>query len=75
MMILYNFAEALSCILYFIFSVFTLEIFFSRSSKYQFVYVLFAALLYFPLTYSPISILPNLAGSFLSTKYSLISSA
>lgn len=66
MMILYNFAEALSCILYFIFSVFTLETFFSRSSKYQFVYVLFAALLYFPLTYSPISILPNLAGSFLS---------
>ena len=62
MMILYNFAEALSCILYFIFSVFTLEIFFSRSSKY----LLFAALLYFPLTYSPISILPNLAGSFLS---------
>ena len=66
MMILYNFAEALSCILYFIFSVFALETFFSRSSKYQFVYVLFAALLYFPLTYSPISILPNLAGSFLS---------
>ena len=66
MMILYNFAEALSCILYFIFSVFALETFFSRSSKYKFVYVLFAALLYFPLTYSPISILPNLAGSFLS---------
>lgn len=66
MMILYNLAEALSCILYFIFSVFTIETFFPHSSKYKFVYVLFAALLYFPLTYSPISILPNLAGSFLS---------
>lgn len=66
MMILYNFAEALSCILYFIFSVFALETFFPRSSKYKFLYVLFAALLYFPLTFSPVSVLPNLAGSFLS---------
>lgn len=54
--------------MYFIFYFFGLYLrdLFSRSSKYQFVYVLFAALLYFPLTYSPISILPNLAGSFLS---------
>lgn len=66
MTILYNLTEALSCIFYFIFSVFTLETFFPRSSKYKFLYVLFAALLYFPLTFSPVSILPNLAGSFLS---------
>ncbi len=54
--------------MYFIFYFFVLYLrdLFSRSSKYKFVYVLFAALLYFPLTYSPISILPNLAGSFLS---------
>lgn len=66
MTILYNLTEALSCLLYFVFSILTLETVFSHSAKYRFLYILIAGFLYFPLTYSPFSLLPNLAGSLLS---------
>lgn len=66
MTILYNFNEAIACICYFIFSILTLELAFPHHNRYRFSYILLAGILYFPLTYPPLAILPNIAGSLLS---------
>lgn len=66
MEVLYNISEALACLLYFIFSLIAMEAAFSRSSRYHILCFVIAGIFYFPLTFSPIALLPNLPGSLLS---------
>lgn len=66
MTILYDFNEVLACICYFTFSVLILELAFPHHKRYRFSYILLAYILYFPLTYPPLAIFPNIVGSFLS---------
>ncbi|MGN0420196.1 MAG: GHKL domain-containing protein [Acetatifactor sp.] len=66
MTFLHNAAEALGCILYYVFSVKTLSILFSPRKKHHRAMVIVAGMIYFPLTFPGITILPNLVASFLS---------
>lgn len=66
MLFMYNLSEVIGCILYFVFSILVLEALFDHSAHWNIRYLLLAMILYFPLTYPPLTRIPNIAGSLIS---------